>query len=81
MNIRKNKIKTFVSLQLGLSFSVPFFSIPMDSLLNLGGLGGFGNLEGGYSDDTALVDALSINWPTVTAIGQWEFPYFSIDQI
>lgn len=49
-------------LQLGLSFIVPFVSIPTSSLLNIGE-----NL--GATTSTALSSLMSINWASIISIG------------
>lgn len=44
--------------QLGLSFTIPFLSIPMSSLLNIG-----------ETTSTALSNMMSVNWPSILAVG------------
>ena len=48
----------FFPLQLGLSFTIPFLSIPMTSLINIG-----------ETTSTALSQMLSFNWPSIVALG------------
>ncbi|XP_076047285.1 uncharacterized protein LOC143028806 [Oratosquilla oratoria] len=63
-NAKRNSSSRFFSfnastqtLDLGLSFTVPFLSVPMSSIINFG-----------QTTSTALTSLLAINWPALVAI-------------